>query len=161
MRRTDREVTEQKKINEIISNCYCCRIGFCDEGEVYIVPLNFGYEEKEGKYTFYFHSAKEGRKIDIIKKQSSVGFEMDGNYQLKESEIPCNYSAFYQSVIGTGKVSFVNDRKVKKRALQFVMKHTTGKEEWNFSKEMLDCVCIFQLEVEKLSCKENHKKDSL
>lgn len=161
MRRTDREVTEQKKINEIVSNCYCCRIGFCEEGEVYIVPLNFGYEEKEGKYTFYFHSAREGRKINMIRKQNSVGFEMDGNYQLKESETPCNYSAFYQSVIGTGKISFVNDTKAKKRALRLIMKHTTGKEDWDFSDEMLDCVCVFQLEVEKLSCKENRKQDSL
>ena len=47
MRRKDREVTNSAKIADIISRCTCCRIGFYDEKEVYIVPLNFGYEARE------------------------------------------------------------------------------------------------------------------
>ena len=39
MRRKDREITDEAKIDEIISRCNCCRIGFNDSGEVYIVPL--------------------------------------------------------------------------------------------------------------------------
>lgn len=155
MRRKDREVTDKRKINEIIANCFCCRIGFYDEGEVYIVPLNFGYEQQEGSYTFYFHGAKEGRKIDIIRKNNFVGFEMDTNYQLQKSEMPCSYSAFYQSVIGTGKVSFIEDMEEKKKALKLIMQHNTGKADWRFLEEMLQAVCVFRLEADKLSCKEN------
>ena len=47
MRRKDREVTDEARIDEIISRCNCCRIGFNDSGEVYIVPLNFGYTYEE------------------------------------------------------------------------------------------------------------------
>lgn len=155
MRRKDREVTGTQKINEIIDHCHCCRIGFYGEGQVYIVPLNFGYEEKQGCYTFYFHSAKEGRKIDMIKKRNFVGFEMDTNYQLQESEIPCSYSACYQSIIGTGKISFVEGKEEKKEALKLIMQHNTGKADWTFSEEMLQAVCVFRLEAENLSCKEN------
>ena len=43
MRRTDREITDAEKITQIIQTCHCCRLGFCDNGAVYIVPLNFGY----------------------------------------------------------------------------------------------------------------------
>ena len=68
MRRKDREVTDFMQIENIISRCTCCRIGFYDDGEVYIVPLNFGYEAKGDTYILYFHAAKEGRKIDLIKK---------------------------------------------------------------------------------------------
>ena len=57
MRRKDREVTDSMKIENIISRCTCCRIGFHDDGEVYIVPLNFGYETKGDAYIFYFHNA--------------------------------------------------------------------------------------------------------
>ena len=66
MRRTDREITDAEKITQIIQTCHCCRLGFCDNGAVYIVPLNFGYAEENGKRVFYFHSAKSGRKLDLI-----------------------------------------------------------------------------------------------
>ena len=75
MRRKDREITDEAKIDEIISRCNCCRIGFNDSGEVYIVPLNFGYVKQDGRRTFYFHSAKDGRKIDLVKEGYEVGFE--------------------------------------------------------------------------------------
>ena len=75
MRRTDREITDAEKITQIIQTCHCCRLGFCDNGAVYIVPLNFGYAEENGKRVFYFHSAKSGRKLDLIAGTPSVGFE--------------------------------------------------------------------------------------
>ncbi len=137
MRRKDREVTDREKIDEIISNCHCCRLGFYDEGEVYIVPLNFGYAEKDGKRTFYFHGAREGRKIDLISKTHSAGFELDTNYELHEGDAACEYSARFMSAIGTGLVEFV------------------GKESWDFSDSMLDSVCVFKLEVKTISCKEH------
>ena len=52
MRRTDREITDAEKITQIIQTCHCCRLGFCDNGAVYIVPLNFGYAEENGKRVF-------------------------------------------------------------------------------------------------------------
>ena len=153
MRRKDREVTDREKIKSIILNCHCCRLGFVDEGEVYIVPLNFGFAEKEGKMTFYFHGAKEGRKIELIHKSPSVGFELDCNCEIIKGETACGYSARYQSVIGNGVVSFVNDMNEKYEALQTIMCHYTGKDNWEFTKEMADRVCVFKLEVDKLSCK--------
>ena len=59
MRRKDREVTDPKRIADVISRCSCFRIGFYDDGEVCIVPLNFGYEIKDDTYILYFHGAKE------------------------------------------------------------------------------------------------------
>lgn len=155
MRRKDREVLEEEKIDEIILVCHCCRLGFYDGDKVYIVPMNFGYEQKDGKRIFYFHSAKEGRKIDLISKASSVGFELDTNYQLLEGETPCSYSARYQSIIGTGQISFLTDPQKKTAALQLILLHHTGKNNWEFSEKMLETVCVFQLVVEKLSCKEH------
>ena len=68
MRRKDREVTDSQKIREIILSCRCCRLGFYDNGEVYIVPLDFGYYENNGRRVFYFHGAKEGRKYRLTEK---------------------------------------------------------------------------------------------
>ena len=155
MRRKDREITDNRKINEIISSCHCCRLGFQIDGEVYIVPLNFGYNEKDGKKTFYFHSAKEGRKIDLMTKTHSAGFELDTNYKLIEGDIACKHSARFQSVIGTGHITFIEEPEEKKIALQTIMLHNTEKDHWDFSDVMLKAVCVFKLEVKQLSCKEH------
>lgn len=155
MRRKDREVTDSNKIEEVISSCHCCRLGFNDEGQVYIVPLNFGYVKEEGKYIFYFHGAKEGRKINIIKKNPYVGFELDTNYKLKSADIACGCSAAFQSIIGNGVVTFIENKEEKRKGLIAIMKHNTGKKDWTFNDKMLDAVCVFKLIVNELSCKEH------
>lgn len=155
MRRKDREVTDLIKIENIISRCTCCRIGFCDGAEVYIVPLNFGYETKDNTYTFYFHGAKEGRKIDLMQKNPIVGFEMDTDYVLKEADTACGYSARFQSIIGTGVVSIVSDSDEKGKGISLLMEHNTGQQNWDFDEKMMNAVMIFKLEVTKMSCKEH------
>ena len=155
MRRKDREVTDLGKIREIISSCHCCRLGLADNGRAYIVPLNFGFTEEEGKYTFYFHGAKSGRKIDLLKENSYAGFEMDTNYRLNEDECACEYSARFQSVIGSGKVTFIEDTSEKIHALNVIMEHNTGKGDWEFSDKMVNATCVFRLDVEEMACKEH------
>ncbi len=155
MRRKDREVTDPDKIREIISACNCLRMGFHDNGQVYIVPLNFGFIREGEDYTFYFHGAKEGRKIDLIRKSPNVGFEMDTNYLLKEGDTACGYSARFQSVIGNGTVSILEDPEDKRKGLLAIMEHNTGRAGWQFSDQALEAVCVFKLEVDSLCCKEH------
>lgn len=155
MRRKDREVTGAAAIDDIINRCYCCRLGLCDEGEVYIVPLSFGYEMINGGYVFYFHGANEGRKLDIICKNPHAGFEMDTNYALNEAEAACGYSARFQSIIGKGIASIVTGREEKLHGLRLLMEHYAGKGERSFDERAVNAVTVFKLEVTELSCKEH------
>lgn len=152
MRRKDREITDEIAIAEFIAKEQILRIAFYDEGDIYIVPVNYGYLLEE-QYSFYFHGAKAGRKYELAKKMPTVGFEIDGNYMLLESEVACDFSANFQSVIGTGSLSLVEDNAEKIIGLNAIMKQTTSKAVWNYSDEMLDAVAVFKLVVEKLSCK--------
>lgn len=156
MRRKDREVLDEVKIDKFIRNCDCCRIGFYDKenNEVYIVPLNFGYSHVDNKRVFYFHGAKEGRKIELISKTKKVGFEMDSNHELIIGKMACNYSERYQSVMGTGLISFVEDKDEKIAALNEIMFQSTGKKDWDFPEPMLNGVVVFKIEVTSLSAKE-------
>lgn len=156
MRRKDREVLDEVKIDEFIRNCDCCRIGFYDKenNEVYIIPLNFGYSHVDNKRVFYFHGAKEGRKIELISKTKKVSFEMDSNHELIVGKMACNYSERYQSVIGTGLISFVEDKDQKIAALNEIMFQSTGKKDWDFPEPMLNGVVVFKIEVTSLSAKE-------
>lgn len=158
MRRKDREVTDPVRIADIINRCTCCRVGFNDDGEVYIVPLNFGYEAKDNTYVFYFHGASVGRKIDLIRKCPKVGFEMDTDhavYTVDGPDTACNYTARFQSIMGNGIVSMVSDIEEKKLGLSLLMEHNTGKRQWDFDEKMMKAVAVFKLEVTKMSCKEH------
>ena len=155
MRRKDREIIDRKKMKEISGGCHCCRLGLCDDGAPYIVPLSFGYVCEEGTDRFYFHSAKEGRKLDLIRKNPKVGFELDTNYRLNEAEIACGYSARFQSVIGTGTMRIVTESEEKKKGLRALMDHTADPRDWEFSREMLEAVCVLELTVESMTCKEH------
>ena len=71
MRRKEREITAIDEIEEIIGRCDVCRIALTDDNIPYIVTMNFGYSGGVQKKLF-FHSAGEGRKIDIIRKNNHV-----------------------------------------------------------------------------------------
>ena len=153
MRRTDREITNLAAIQKFIQQESIIRIAFYDEGDIYIVPVNYGYLFENDKHIFYFHGAKAGRKFELTKSSPSVGFEIDGNYELLEADIACDFSARFQSVIGTGKLSLVDDFEEKIKGLNLLMKQSTGKDSWKYENKMIDGVAVFKLEAEKLSCK--------
>ena len=122
MRRKDREVTNSDAVREFIDSEQIMRIGFYDNGEIYIVPVNFGYTFESGEYTFYFHGAKAGRKYALCKSLPDVGFEIDGDYSLISADSACEYSAQYKIVIGNGTAEIIDDIEEKKFALACITK---------------------------------------
>lgn len=154
MRRSDRAVTDPARILEIVAACTCCRLGLCDEGRAYVVPLNFGFVERDGHYTLYFHSAMEGRKIDLIRKTGWAAFEMDRGHELVPGASSHQCSARYQCVMGGGPVALLENREEKKAGLAALMLHDTGTDQWEFEDAMVDKTAVIRLEVEELTAKE-------
>jgi nitroimidazol reductase NimA-like FMN-containing flavoprotein (pyridoxamine 5'-phosphate oxidase superfamily) len=154
MRRADREITDTDDKLEIIGRCKVCRLGMADGDEPYIVPLSFGYEYAEGTLSLYFHSAREGRKIDILRKNRRVCFEMDGEYRLIEGDTACEYGFSYESVTGVGLAEFIEDREEKVRALNLLMRHQTGEDRgFSYEEAQLDRVAVYRLRVESFTGK--------
>ena len=155
--RKDREITDEKLIEEFLIKQRIIRIGFYDKenDEVYIVPVNYGYTKEKDNYIFYFHGAKIGRKYNLSKEEPKVGFEIDGQYELLEGKKACDYSAKYQSVIGNGKITIIEDLEEKKKGLNAIMKQTTGKIDFEYNPKMLKNVCVYMLTVTKMTCKGN------
>ena len=60
MRRKDREVKDKALIEQFIAKEQIIRIAFYDNGDLYIVPLNYGFIYENYKYVFYFLGAKRG-----------------------------------------------------------------------------------------------------
>jgi len=152
MRRHEREITDPAQITALLQRCRVCRVGFYDNGEVYIVPMNYGFTEEEG-LCFYFHGAKEGRKAALIAQKPEVGFELDADYELIAADFACGYSARYASIIGQGVIEAVEQAEEKRRGLQLLMQHETGRDHWEFSDAHLEAVAVFRLRVTEFACK--------
>ena len=148
MRRNEREITDRKKIDGIIRRCLVCRLAMCDEGQPYIVPLNFGYD---GDF-LYFHAASEGRKIDIIKKNNRVGFEFDILHDIVTANQACNWGAKYESVMGSGTAEIVDNLEAKKEALEWIMRQY-GSGTWKFPREILKKTLILRVSILEISGK--------
>ena len=153
MRRSERAMTDAAQIEAFIRQEQIMRIAFYDHGEIYIVPLNYGYICENGEYTFYFHGAQAGRKYTLSLENPAVGFEIDGGYALIASETACGHYAAYMSVIGNGVLRLIEDEAEKRTGLQAVMRQATGRGDWDFPAAAVSKTAVFRLDVTKMSCK--------
>lgn len=159
MRRQNRQVTDKNEIHAIIDEIKVARLGMFDGKQVYVVPLNHGYELGEGDdIIFYLHCAKVGRKVEILKEHPDVCIELDGRHDLESADAPCDHSYYYASLIGNGTVEFVQDVEEKAHALELVMKHQTGKTDWNFDPKWVNAVCILKLVLSDYTVKQHNDK---
>ncbi len=144
MRRSDREVRDISEIEEIIKHCRTCHIAMADETGPYLVPLSFGYRIIGRELSLYFHSAKEGRKLDIWRKNSRVCFEMCHEGEAERAETPCDSGYYYESLIGFGDIRFLDDPKEKCEALSLLMQHQAGLSV-RFCEEQVKDVCVYKI----------------
>ena len=153
MRRPKRQMTDIGEIERMIGECKVCRVGMPSQGKIYVVPMNFGYEREGETLTFYFHSAKVGRKIEALREEPEVCLEMDCRHGLMEAKLPCSHSYYFASLIGTGKVQVLRTFEEKLRGLKKVMFHQTGKEFDNFDEKWVNAVEVLKVELEEYACK--------
>jgi hypothetical protein len=150
MRRTDREIKDRAEMEGVIAKAEVCRVGLCDNGIPYIVPVNFGY--RDGRV--YFHCARVGSKLDIIARNNNVCVEFDADLEMRVDDVACEWSFKYKSVIGFGKAYIVDDREEKKRALDIIMGQYTGKE-FTYRDNRVDGIYIVRIEIERMTGKQS------
>ena len=152
MRRKDREITGLAEIMEILSRCQVCRWGMCQKGMPYVVPLNFGVEREGERLVLYFHGAREGKKLDIIRENPQVCVEFDGEHRLLEGETACAHSFAYESVIGFGKAEILESHEEKAQGLAAILRSLTGKE-FTFTPEQTKSVAVLRMALEEVAGK--------
>ena len=152
MRRKDKEILDRGEIDRILDETVVLHIALVDGDSPYLIPVNFGY--KGG--SIYIHTAPEGRKIDLIRKNNQVAFQAEAGIEIVQKSIPHKCSMLYRSVAGTGRAFFVETRKEKKLALELLMDHYhgNGPDGWEFG-ECLDAVFIVRIDIDSISGKES------
>ncbi len=150
MRRKDKEIKDINVIESILNKSNVCRIALSENNSPYIIPVCFGYKDN----CLYFHSANEGKKIDIIMKNNNICFEFDDYSGLLISENPCEWDMKYYSVIGFGKASFIHDFDEKIKALNIIIEHYS-ESSYEFQKKIIDAVTIIKVEIENITGKRS------
>ena len=145
MRRKDREVTDLNQIKKILDACKTCHLAMSDDGHPYVVPLSYAYLIIGETLTLFFHSAKVGRKIDILRENNNVCFEMcvEGE-PVFAGKTPCNSGYYFSSIIGFGAAQFIEEPYEKCSALSLLMKHQANIDV-DFTAAQADGVCVFKV----------------
>ena len=152
MRKSDREIKSKEEIIDIIKRCDVIRLAFNNGDYPYILPLNFGFEVKNDKVIFYLHSALEGTKVDIMKKDNRASFEMDTKHELQYYEEKGYCTMSYESIIGRGRIRIVPEDE-KMNALKKLMGHYHKSEDTYFNPAAISRTLVYSLEVEEMTAK--------
>ena len=150
MRREEKEIQDPSRVEKILKQAQICRLAMVDKDVPYVVPLNFGYRDG----ALYFHSAKKGRKIDLIHHNPNVCFEVDELIRLKKAKQACDWGVDYQSVIGTGRAVFLEDVQEKKKALDVIMAQYSGRP-FDYPVKMLEKTAVIKVLISQMTGKQS------
>jgi len=157
MRRADRKIKDQDKIKNILDSAAVARIAINDEKYPYIVPMNYGCDFDGAHLTLYFHCALEGTRIDLLKKNNFVSFEIDIDEGLiRLGDTACSYSFLYASIVGFGQTFFIDDPKEKAQALSKIVSHldkSAQHKDFAYDDDALNRVCVFKIEADSFTAK--------
>jgi len=136
---------------ELLEKAPAGRLGTCLGNEPYVTPLNFVYDN--GK--IYFHSAKMGRKLENIKSNPKVCFEVDQLIGIKQGEIGCDFGCYYKSVIISGEARIVESESQKVRILEkLVLKYALKNIRPVLENSKLERIDVVEIQVENMSGKQ-------
>lgn len=153
MRRSDREITGRTEIYEILTRAEVCHLALADGDEPYIVALNYGFSWNESSLVLYFHCAKEGKKLDIIKKNNSGYFMVDTDHLLTGGEKDCDWGMNYRSAAGRGRIEVVSEIRERKLALDLLMGHYTQRKEFFYDEKVFLMTVMLKMTVSEITGK--------
>jgi len=151
MRRKEKEVCSREVMEKLLETAQVIRIGLVDGTEPYVVPMLFGY--RAGR--IYLHSAREGRKVDIIRRGGMVCFEVEEAGEVEEKDTPCKWTVDYASVIGWGDARVVEDPAEARSGLDIIMGHYGGKPPFEYSEASLAKMLVIRIDITSMTCKRS------
>ena len=152
MTKREQQITDESRILQILDTAKVLHLGLAVNDEPYVVPMNYGYIMENGKLVLYLHSALRGKKLDMIRQNSRVFFELDCDRIPFEGTLPCQYGLSYASVMGRGSARIVEDVEEKKKAMSILMKTQTGKD-FTFNERLVSIVTVIRIDALEYTAK--------
>lgn len=172
MRRKEREVSDFDEIIKILDRCKVLHLAMISDGKPYSVPVNFGYivREENGtkKLNIYIHGAGEGKKVSALKENPAVCFSTQA-FATAESlgedkSIPCEWTCYYESVIGSGTAIVMEKSKEKSEGLDSIMFHNgyklpAGIKQIAYQAMSFAHTSVIKIAVDEVTGKRHIKKE--
>ena len=152
MTKRERQITDPNQIKAILDTAQVLHLGLAVDNMPYVVPMNYGYVMNDGKLTLYLHGATRGKKLDMIRTNPRVFFEMDCDRMPFEGRVPCQYGMVYSSIMGRGTAAIVEDAEEKMQAMSILMKTQTGKD-FTFNERLVSIVTVIRIDVTEYTAK--------
>ena len=154
MRVAKKEINDRKVVEGLLAQCAVGRLGTVGKtGYPMVKPLNYVYHEDR----IYFHSAREGEKIEDLERDGRVCFEVDLPLAFVRGEgSPCKVDYRYQSVICTGQARLVEEREEKLGALKALMeKYQPEGGYGEFSEEKVALTAVIRIDILTMTGKQD------
>lgn len=150
MRRSQREITDRAEIDAVIRSARVMRIAMVDGDRPFLVPVFYGYDGR----ALYFHSALKGSKIEILRRNPAICFEIGVEHGVIEDEKACDFEARHRTVIGHGRAVFVADEAERVRALDLIVAKLTERR-FEYPAANLAVTAVLRIDVELLKGKQH------
>jgi hypothetical protein len=155
MRRAKQKIQDKEVLEEILAGAEICRLSMVDGNLPYLVPVNYGYREG---FT-YIHSAPEGKKIDLLKQNKLVCFEVEDTVEIVKGDEACDWTTRYRSVVGYCTVEILSDEQSKQEGLEVIMAQHGAPELDAFDAKNLKRMVILKLKITSMSGKQSSNWD--
>jgi nitroimidazol reductase NimA-like FMN-containing flavoprotein (pyridoxamine 5'-phosphate oxidase superfamily) len=156
MRRRDREIKDPAEIEDILKRQNICHLAMCAEDRPYVIPMIFAFEED----TVYFHCAEVGQKLDMLRANPNVCFEVQSSETsavVENSGKPCDWGIIYESVIGFGKAEIIDDRETKIKVYNLIVSkmHPPGytHDEVLYTEKKIKGTFIIKVKIDSMTGK--------
>ncbi len=149
MRRKEREITGREEIDAVIRSAKVMHLALADNNIPFLVPVFYAYDGM----ALYFHSARMGTKIEIMKRNNNVCFEISVDHGVIESDMACNFEAKHRTVIGFGKATFVEDEVEKIKVLDMIVAQFSDKK-FEYPKTNLNSAAVIRIDIESIKGKK-------
>lgn len=160
MTKREFHITDEQELRRILDTAKVLRLGIAVDNEPHIVPLNYGYTLEDGRLVLYMHSAVKGNKLELLRKNPNVCFELDCDNVPFEGQVACQYGLSYSAISGRGRAVLVEDVAQKMEAMSILMKTQTGKD-FTFNERLVSIVAVIRLDVTEFAAKHRPIPENL
>ncbi len=155
-RRKDRDMASRSEMDDLLHAARVLRLAMAQDGEPSLVPLSFGYDGTR----LYFHSARAGRKLEFLRTNPRVCFEVEEEPRLiAHGERACDWTFAYASVIGWGCAVELVDEDERRHGLDEIMRHYGATGDWFYAPGVLSRTGVWAVEILELGGKRSPVKE--
>lgn len=152
MRKSNRALTTEEEILNVLDRCDVLRIALNNDTYPYVVPVSFGWELVGERPYLYIHGASEGLRHDLLRRDNRVCVEADcfNGYRLTSAGTTCDY----ESVIGFGRVEVITGDEAY-HGLEVLLRHC-GVEGKPPRPEAIPNLSVWRIAISQFTGKRHH-----